>query len=571
LFLPKADGVCGWNLTSPVSLLKSMQIVGRHILKNSTDPLTKTLADLSLLRDQQSNVRRWLPSVALERFESILSFNITFGGHSGRHGLGFVRKTNLRLGSLREKRKAITILVKEEESHSRLVSLHGLVRSGDFLKWDNAMADQLDWNNQILSMSSHECSFILNAQGLALPSPSNLRRWGLNYSARCSLCSKHSATAAHIFTGCTVALHQGRYTWRHDNVLRAIIKDLKGTVAKANRAPVTKSHIPSLHSTFVKGGVSSKKNPLGRSTSLLSQANDWVLLMDLDSLLVFPPCTGVVTSARPDIVIYSPSRRIVIWIELTVPIERRFVESAAKKTARYNQLKIDLSLKGWSVHPFTAEVGCIGFLSQTVRKFLKSLGFRGSHLKHTLSRMAQAARRSTFYIWNARRHLDWFAPKLYQQRFVREDSFSRSGALFSCQHTVSTMKEKQNDSSEEKSGNSLGTKQDSLSGNHKLDSNSEEVPCFFSDEGKHDTLQEEDNLDSLVTIGGGFSPEVPPPTLPNNCSVLNLPSSPAASDRSNCLFEDEFLAEEELMADGLLDVDDNLLDIHLSSFCDKFL
>jgi hypothetical protein len=271
--------------------------------------------------------------------------------------------------------------------------------------------------------------------------------------------------------------------------------------------------------------------------------------VDLDHLLVFPPCTGVVTTVRPDVVIYSVSRKIVIWIELTVPVERRFLESAVKKTMRYKHLEIALAGNGWTVHPFTAEVGCIGFLSQTARRSLKALGFRGSQLKHTLSRMSQAARRSSFYIWNARRERDWFAPTLYQQRFVREGSVSTSGAHHcSPQNTESALKKKPKVSAGEK--------------------NDEEAQCFFSDEGKHDTLSEEDNHG---ITGGDVSLEMPLASLLHNPPIVNLPSSPSYLNQSNRLLEDDFLAEEELMADGMLDADDNSFNNHLHSLCDKFL
>ena len=125
-----------------------------------------------------------------------------------------------------------------------MVNLRDLALSGNFLKWDNLMSSQLDWNNQILGMSPKELSFVANAQTLALPDPSNLRRWGFNKLAVCPLCNKRGATTAHILSGCFVALHGDRYTWRHDNVLKAIFPDLKGRVALANRQVVTSPAVP---------------------------------------------------------------------------------------------------------------------------------------------------------------------------------------------------------------------------------------------------------------------------------------------------------------------------------------
>ena len=103
-------------------------------------------------------------------------------------GLGADHSTNLRHASLREKRKAISALCKSEVADTRVINLRDLALSGNFLKWDNLMFTQLDWNNQILGMSPKELSFVANAQALALPDPSNLRRWGYNKFAAFALC-----------------------------------------------------------------------------------------------------------------------------------------------------------------------------------------------------------------------------------------------------------------------------------------------------------------------------------------------------------------------------------------------
>jgi hypothetical protein len=144
LFLPRS--ICGWNLTSPVSLLKSLQVSGQHILKHSNDPLTRTLYVDSLAHNKTSSTRRWLTNIALEDLENIINFNVAFGGHVGSRGLGYTHSTDLRHCSLKEKRKAISMLCKQQDYDNRLVSLHSLALSGNFLKWDNLMATQLDWN-----------------------------------------------------------------------------------------------------------------------------------------------------------------------------------------------------------------------------------------------------------------------------------------------------------------------------------------------------------------------------------------------------------------------------------------
>jgi hypothetical protein len=308
------------------------------------------------------------------------------------------------------------IFVKKTDTDARVLELHDLVRSGNLLKWDDLMATQTDWNTQIMGMSENERSFTLNAQALSLPSPSNLRRWGLHQLAACPLCTKPGANTKHILSGCTKGLFQHRYTWRHDNVLRCILSNLCGRISIANRNTTPRHNsVGHISTSFVKSGSVRKSNnkPEKRCSNLLSETDDWKLIVDFDASIPFP-ITDVPTTLRPDIVIYSLKRKIVIWGELTVPNEERIKESAIKKIARYKDLAAALELKKWKVYNMSFEVGSIGFLGQSVKQFLSKLGFTGHELKCMLIKIAQAARRSSFYIWNARHSPIWSPPSLFE-------------------------------------------------------------------------------------------------------------------------------------------------------------
>ena len=341
--------------------------------------------------------------------------------------MGFGRKTNIKNASLKEKRQFIAALCKDEESESRLNHLRDLARSGNFLKWDNAMVNQVDWNTQILRMSASELSFSLNAQAMTLTSPSNLVRWGFNHVARCLLCSKHAASAAHILSGCPVSLFQNRYTWRHDNIIRTIIPDLRGLINRANRNTSPPPVIPHISSSFNNSSSSSRPRTRKR-TCLLDGANDWILAIDLDGAFVWP-ATDVPTSQRPDIVIASVSSRTIIWGELTSPKESRMAISALTKTERYSTLKTSLLSKEWKVHDFTFEVGSIGVLANTVRRFLLGIGFYGCQLKALYRRMSQTAVRSSFYIWSARHSHNLCPPTLCRASPV-EKATTTTAVLF---------------------------------------------------------------------------------------------------------------------------------------------
>jgi hypothetical protein len=391
-----------------------MQVTAQHILKHSKDDLTSSLAFLSRVKAKQSKSKRWEPGVALDIFESQLDFSIRYGGQTGKRGLGFDQNKISHHATLRERRKEIGKLCKAESADARLLKLHGLARSGDFLKWDNMMGNQIDWNTQILQMSKEELAFSLNGQALSLPSPSNLRRWGFNPIARCLLCNKFSADAAHMLAGCPVVLNQGRSTYRHDNVLRSILHDLRGIVAIASKRQIIRSIVPKIGKSFIKSGQKKTITPptKGASRSLLHLANDWDFQIDLDGSFKWPIPNVVATDLRPDIVFVSNNMRIIIWGELTAPMERRISISAIIKKKRYIDLKARLMSKGWTVYDMTLEVGALGFTSTSVADFLTKLGFPQMQKKFMIKRMCVTALRSSFYIWNARHSLTWNPPIL---------------------------------------------------------------------------------------------------------------------------------------------------------------
>ena len=80
----------------------------------------------------------------------------------------------------------------------------------------------LSWKS-LLAMPPNLLSFCLNSTYDVLPSPSNLKRWRISSEACCNLCGKQICTTAHVLSACKTALTQGRYTFRHDSVLRELL------------------------------------------------------------------------------------------------------------------------------------------------------------------------------------------------------------------------------------------------------------------------------------------------------------------------------------------------------------
>ncbi|KAJ8409931.1 hypothetical protein AAFF_G00209720 [Aldrovandia affinis] len=84
-------------------------------------------------------------------------------------------------------------------------------------------------------MKGRQISFIIRATYDVLPTPKNLHQW-LGEDPSCALCQT-PATLRHILTGCKTSLSQGRYTWRHNQVLRQLAITLEGRRTTNNALP----------------------------------------------------------------------------------------------------------------------------------------------------------------------------------------------------------------------------------------------------------------------------------------------------------------------------------------------
>ena len=264
----------------------------------------------------------------------------------------------------------------------------------------------------IYDLNESVVSFRMNAISNALPSPYNLQKWGLKAQGKCHLCNKRVATAADILSNCYVAVRLQCYTWRHNSVLAALSKDFFDIVKKANRLAGNSKPSRPLQ-CFVKTGHKTPKRPK-QERSLLQKhlTNDWQINIDLYENLTIPPETDVDTLSRPDIVIYSVTKKVLIWAEETIPLERNFIQAKLRKEAKYAYLKTQLQLKNWTVYDFTFEVGALSFIAKTFDYVLYSLGFVSKHRKSIRKRVAKIALRASYCIWTNRFIKHFLAPCL---------------------------------------------------------------------------------------------------------------------------------------------------------------
>src|SRR6476619_6373244 len=111
-----------------------------------------------------------------------------------------------------------------------------------------------------------------------------LRLWGYTDSAACTLCGAVQCTLHHLLVNCKYALEQGRYTWRHDSVLKCMERALQELVTMFNgRAkPSVFAEVArkDFASSFVRAGQKNKVPRDKPQRGLLEYANDWVVQVD---------------------------------------------------------------------------------------------------------------------------------------------------------------------------------------------------------------------------------------------------------------------------------------------------
>jgi hypothetical protein len=277
--------------------------------------------------------------------------------------------------------------VRRAEENTRQARAVEMGTQGAWTTW-NTIDRKLTWDD-IWKYEPLRLSFLLRSVHDLLPSPANLCRWGLTTDPNCKLCDR-PATLEHVLSSCSTALSQGRYRWRHDNVLREVADWLEQERKKERRS---NSH----RINFVKTGETTQRQLPQKSSSILDGTTGWNMLVDLDSKLVFPRI--VQTNLRPDIVLWSNTGKRLIVIELTVPWETRCEEAYERKKAKYTELLDECKQRGWHTWLFPIEVGARGFCSQSVCRLMTAIGSTGRDRRRTIQKLSQEAERSSSWLW----------------------------------------------------------------------------------------------------------------------------------------------------------------------------
>ena len=133
----------------------------------------------------------------------------------------------------------------------------------------------------------------------------------------------------------------------------------------------------------------------------MSDADDWECAADLPDWNQYPEMIRK-SGLRPDIVLHSQTAKEIILIELTVPYESRIEAAHLFKTEKYADLAKSLREDGFKTKVFAIEVGARGFIGSSAYSLMKQLSISGKSMTRTLKAMAEAAEKSSSWIWSRR-------------------------------------------------------------------------------------------------------------------------------------------------------------------------
>ncbi len=273
--------------------------------------------------------RRWRPGVAVAQAKSALRHQDIVGQvQQGRGGLGLgVTTPTWQKATPAERRRLVVEEVRHQEEADRCARAVSQAKQGRWMRWEGVERRKITWS-ELWNIESNMLSFTIRATYDVLPSPTNLHLW-FGEDPACLQCLA-PATLKHILVGCKTSLMQGRYTWRHNQVLKCLAATLESKRVTVNAMPLEAQTTCRQPVSFIREGEKRSINRSPPDACPLNAARDWEMRVDLNQRLTFPPEIAA-TNLRPDLVLWSKSCRHVFIVELTVPWEEAIGEAFERK------------------------------------------------------------------------------------------------------------------------------------------------------------------------------------------------------------------------------------------------
>ncbi|RXN29065.1 hypothetical protein ROHU_018794 [Labeo rohita] len=345
--------------------------------------------------------RKWNAQTEVDQAVSRLQHQEIMGRvQAGRAGLGWGAMPRFWSKANRKQRKEMVVaeVTRMEEDRYKIKAV-SQGRQGSWTTWEGIMNRNISWTD-VWKIPQARLSFLIRSTYNMLPCPRNLHQW-FGSEESCALCNAPNASLQHILSGCKIALSQGRYRWRHDQVLRKLAEVLEECRQDSKQPPSAED--PTI---FVsEGGV--RRSTRSRETARLFSSNqEWNMRVDLDRQLRFP-MEITITSLRPDIVVWSTKARSVHLIELTGPLEEGMEAAFERKKAKYSELAVECREAGWKTTSYPVEVGCRGFLGLSTIRLLREAGVTGGKLRRATKDLAEEAEKGSFWLWLRRKDRCW--------------------------------------------------------------------------------------------------------------------------------------------------------------------
>ena len=376
-------------LTEEVKVAKVRNLV---TLNNSVDPCISN-ANISVDGGKKSNT----PAEVKDATYRLKIRDLVGTTNTGREGLGANQRLNLSSCTKKEERDLICAVIREAEEEQRRIKMVQLGKQGNSVRWE--VPEKKLSHSDILNTSAAALKFRIKAVHDLLPTPANKNKW-YGSNNECTLCGK-PGTLNHILSGCRVALSQGRYKWRHDQVLEEVAKSVEEQRKVSLTKPPCQEKIE-----FVKEGEQKAVDRNSQPGSYFDNAKDWKIQVDLKTQVKIP--TEIMqTDLRPDIVMSSAETKRLGIIELTVPSEERIEVSGELKRSKYQEIVEEAKSKGWKVRIWCVEVGCKGFPAASMANLLKDLGLSGTKRNNCLRRIGNAAELASNTLWKRSFYKDW--------------------------------------------------------------------------------------------------------------------------------------------------------------------
>ena len=406
LGLPRCFSAAGLYGRNSLQLpLKSITLGYRQekarLVMELRDSADRTVAEANA---RVATGRKWRAEEEVQKVMGRLQHQEVVGRvQTGRAGLGWSNPPILWSKANRKERKDLVVaeVTRVEQEELRVKSV-AQGQQGRWTTWEGVTSRAINWVD-FSKLPQARLSFLIRATYDTLPSPRNLHQW-LGTEKSCDLCETINASLQHTLSGCKTALTQGRFTWRHDQVLRKLAEMLERSRQEAKKLSRTRSQ-KRIH--FLRQGEPvehpSKRPP---PSKLLTPGAEWKMAVDLGKQLQFPQeiCS---TTLRPDVVLWSAAVKKVLLIELTVSWEEGLEAAYERKMAKYADLVAECRESGWTAKTYPVEVGARGFVGSSTSRLLRDVGLRGAKLSKATKELSEEAEKASHWLWLRRRDKAW--------------------------------------------------------------------------------------------------------------------------------------------------------------------